>query len=257
MNHIALSIDADAIATITLDRPPANALNSEIATELETALDAILERDDVRCLVIRSANPRFFMAGGDIGVYAEKSAAELAVLVAHYRQLFRRVHELPVPTVAVADGHAVGGGAELFMACDFRVVGPRAKVGTVEILIGGLPSAGGTWLLPRLVGYSRALELMISGRSLDQDEALRVGLATSAAEDALGEGMRIAREIASRSPVAVRWIKRCALAAVGGDLSVVAALEDEATTAIGATEEFRAEVASFLARSGDDGRAAR
>jgi enoyl-CoA hydratase/carnithine racemase len=132
------------------------------------------------------------------------------------------------------------------LACDFRIVGPNLKMGVPEILLGGVPSAGGTQWLPPLVGYDRALELMLSGRSVESAEAVSLGLATRLADDPLADAMRLARDIAAQSPTAVRWIKRCARASLAGDPEAGARLEDEATAAIGATDAFREQVRAFL-----------
>lgn len=247
MSHLTFTV-ADGIGTITIDRPPANALNNELSGELAAIIDDVLARDDVRCLVIHSANPRFFMAGGDIAKYVGLSPEQLTVLVRGYRTVFRRLHELPVPTVAVADGHAQGGGAEMLLACDFRVVGSNVKIGFPEILLGGVPTAGGTQLLAPMIGYHHALELMLSGRSVEWEEALKLGLATGHAEDPLAEAMRIAGEIAAQPPVAVHWIKRCLLASLTDDDVRKERLDDEAMAAICATDEFHNRVQAFLDR---------
>jgi enoyl-CoA hydratase len=247
MSHLTFTV-AGGIGTITIDRPPANALNDELSAELDAILARVETGADVRCLIIHSANPRFFMAGGDINKYAGLSPAALTALVRGYRTVFRRLHELPVPTIAVADGHAQGGGAEMLLACDFRVVGSNVKIGLPEVLLGGVPSAGGTQLLAPMIGYHHALELMLSGRSVEWEEAVRLGLATSHDEDPLAAAERIAAGIAAMPPTAVRWIKRCTLASLTDDHARKERLDDEATAAIGATAEFHARVQAFIDR---------
>jgi enoyl-CoA hydratase len=247
MSHLTFTT-TDGVGTITIDRPPANALNDELSGELAGILDRVTADDAVRCVVIRSANPRFFMAGGDINKYVGLSPDALTALVRGYRQVFRRLHELRVPTIAVADGHAQGGGAEMLLACDFRVVGSNVKIGFPEVLLGGVPSAGGTQLLAPMIGYHHALELMLSGRSVEWEEALRLGLATSHAEDPLAEAERIAAGIAAMPPMAVRWIKRCTLASLTDDQVRKERLDDEAMAAICATEEFHSRVQAFIDR---------
>jgi enoyl-CoA hydratase/carnithine racemase len=247
MSHLTFTHDA-GVGTITIDRPPANALNSELIGELGAILDQAESDAEIRALVIVSANPKFFMAGGDINTYAVLDPDALVALVAKYRATFQRLRDLPVPTVAAVDGHAQGGGAELLLACDFRVAGPNAKVGFAEILLGGVPSAGGTqWLAP-LVGYERALELMLTGRTLGPEEAVAAGLATRQADDPAAAALRLAAELAAAPPVAVAHIKRCVRASVSGDPVAGAQSEDEATAAIAVTQEFRDRVQAFLNR---------
>lgn len=246
--HLVLSVDAHGVATILIDRPKANALNSELIGELAAALDRLDADERARALVIGSANPRFFMAGGDINVYAEVTPDELVALVASYRATFQRLRDLALPTIAAVDGHAQGGGAELLLACDLRIVGPNAKIGYPEISLGGVPSAGGTQWLPKLLPYDRALELMLSGRTVGPEEAVGLGLATRFAEDPLGAADELAATIADLAPVAVREIKRCLRAAVDDDPVSGTAREDAATAAIGVTAEHRELVRAFLDR---------
>lgn len=240
---------ADGVATATLDRPPANALDKGLAGELERLCGRAAIDDGTRAILFVSANPRFFMAGGDIHHYRNKTPEELAGTVAVYRRAFRELQQVPVPTIAAIDGYALGGGSELALACDFRVVGPNARLGVPEIELGGLPSATGTFNLPRLVGYEKALELMMLGQAVEGEEAVRIGLASRFADDVAAAGAGLAGEIAAKPPVAIRWIKRCARAALVGDPTSHGAIEDEATAAIAATSEFTERVEAFVKRS--------
>lgn len=236
----------DHVGILTLDRPPANALDGELAAGIEQVLRTIERDPTVRVLLIASRVERFFMAGGDIKNYATLSPDGLVDTVRGYRDLFMHLHRLPIPTIAVVDGYATGGGAELALACDLRVASERARIGVPEILIGGLPSAGGTQLLTRTVGYARAVELMLSGRSVGGEEAVSIGLATHfAAEDPITVALSLAHEIAAKSPTAVRWIKRCARSVFDAGLFVGLDAEDLATIAVSETDEFWQEVRSF------------
>lgn len=245
MTYVTFELE-DGVGVVTFDRPPANALNSDLIGQLGAALD---EAGAARSLLIRSANPRFFMAGGDINTYAIVTPDELVALVAKYRRTFQRLRDLPSPTIAVVDGHAQGGGAELLLACDFRIVGPNAQIGFPEIQLAGVPAAGGTQWLPGLVGYERALELMLTGRSVLPAEAVEIGLATRAADDALAAGMELARQIAALPPVAVAEIKRCLLATVAVDPVEGTRREDDAIAAIGVTDAHHDAVRAFLERA--------
>jgi methylglutaconyl-CoA hydratase len=248
MEHLSLDTGGP-IGSLTLDRPPANALDVAFAAELSEAVEHLAAAGDaVRALIIKSANPRFFMAGGDIKGYAARSTDEVVELVASFRELFASVEDLPMPTIAAVDGIAFGGGAELMLACDLRVVSPRAEIAVPEILIGGLPSAGGTQLLPRIVGYPVALELMLSGRAVDAREAERIGLVSAVAEDPVARAAELAGTFAELSPVATRWIKTCARSAFEPDREHGRRVEDDATRAVCATDTFKAKVRQFAER---------
>jgi enoyl-CoA hydratase/carnithine racemase len=238
----------DGVGRIVIDRPPANALNSDLIAELAAILDAVEADPDVRCVIASSANERFFMAGGDINGYAVVEPDALVKLVAKYRATFQRLRDLPVPVVVAVDGHAQGGGAELLTACDFRILGPGAKIGFPEVLLGGVPSAGGTQWLPTLLRYDQALELMLTGRTVGPDEAMALGLGTRLTDDPVAEAERLAAEIAALPPVAIRHIKLCARATVGDDPVAGTVREDAATAAISVTDEFHERVQAFVTR---------
>lgn len=238
------------VVRLVLESPPANALDHELAVAIEDAAEDVEHDPDARVLVVHSRVDRFFMAGGDIKRYARLSTEELVEAVREYRRVFTRVHQLDLPTIGVANGYATGGGAELLLACDFRIVTRQAQIGLVEIQIGGLPSATGTQLATRLLGYTRAMELLLSGRMVGGEEAVEIGLATQLADgDGLAAAMDLARDVAEQPPIAVRWIKRCARAVVDRGLDAGLALEDDATRAVVATEEFQERVQAFVRRS--------
>lgn len=239
---------SDGVGRIVIDRPPANALNKDLIGELAAILDALEADAGVRCLIVSSANKRFFMAGGDINGYAVVEPDALVALVATYRATFQRLRDLPVPVVVAVDGHAQGGGAELLTACDLRIFGPGAKLGFPEVLLGGVPSAGGTQWLPKLLRYDQALELMLTGRTVGAEEAMTLGLGTRLVADPLAEAERIAAEIAGLPPLAIRQIKSCARATVGDDPAAGTVREDAATAAIAVTDEFHERVQAFVTR---------
>lgn len=247
MTHLRFDVE-DAIGTVTIDRPPANALNQEVIDELAGILDAVDADPEVRVLVILSGSPKFFMAGGDINGYAVYSPDDLVALVARYRRTFGRLRDLRIPTIVAINGHAQGGGAELVTACDFRIAGPNAKIGFPEIKLGGVASAGGTQFLPKLVRYDIALELLLTGRTVPADEAQRIGLVTRVAEDAAAAAYELARALAAQAPTAVLHTKRCVRATVDDHPVAGATREDEATAAISTTDEFRDNVQAFLTR---------
>lgn len=172
----------DGIATLVLNRPESlNALNERLLVDINAAIDEV-EKNTCRGLVLTGAGGKAFCAGADIPELQERSLAEHRQNVILGQSTFNRISALAVPSVAVIHGYAFGGGLELALACTFRVATANAKMGLPEVKLGLIPGYGGTQRLPRLVGESRALELILSGKVIGADEALRIGLVNSCTE---------------------------------------------------------------------------
>ena len=163
-------------ALITLDRPQAlNALSSAVLRELAQAFDQVAE-SDARALIVTGAGAKAFCAGADIKELTGRSLAEQRRDAAFGQAVLARLDTLPMPSVAAINGYAFGGGLELALACTFRIAAPAAKMGLPEIKLGLIPGYGGTQRLPRAVGEARALEMIMTGRTVEAEEALRIGL---------------------------------------------------------------------------------
>jgi enoyl-CoA hydratase len=190
-----------AIVEIVLDRPPANALGLEIITGLHTAMDYI-QAIDVKVIVLASAVDGFFAAGADIKHMSAVDPASFREYGDALRGALERLAALPLVSVAAVDGLALGGGLELAMACTLRVGAARARLGLPEVKLGLIPGAGGTQRLPRLIGRGRALDLMLTGRQVEADEAFRIGLIDRFAEPgttARATAWHLARQLAAAS----------------------------------------------------------
>jgi enoyl-CoA hydratase/carnithine racemase len=190
-----------AIVEIVLDRPPANALGLEIITGLHTAMDYI-QAIDVKVIVLASAVDGFFAAGADIKHMSAVDPASFREYGDALRGALERLAALPLVSVAAVDGLALGGGLELAMACTLRVGAARARLGLPEVKLGLIPGAGGTQRLPRLIGRGRALDLMLTGRQVEADEAFRIGLIDRFAEPgttAQATAWHLARQLAAAS----------------------------------------------------------
>ena len=174
---------ADGIATIRLDRPKMNALNAQVQDEIAVAA-AEVSRDAAVRAVILYGGERVFAAGADIKEMEQLGYAQMAERSARLQAAFNAVADIPKPVVAAVTGYALGGGLELALCADFRVLGENAKVGQPEILLGVIPGAGGTQRLPRLVGPARAKDIVFSGRMLTAAEALEIGLVDRVVPDA-------------------------------------------------------------------------
>lgn len=238
----------DGVGVALMNRPPANALTEAMAQELHDVCTDVVVNEEVRCLVIGSSLERFYMAGGDIGYYATITPMRLAEMTRRYRELFHRIHDLPIPTIAAIHGHAVGAGAELAVACDLRIVSRDVHFSFAEVKLGGFPAAGGTQYLPRLVGYERAMEILLTGRDFGADEALAMGMVGTVADDAVATARAMAGEIAGMPPVAVRAIKNTVRTGFDFGLDAGLAAEQGGAEAIARTDEFQQRVRDFVTR---------
>ena len=166
----------DELAILTLNRPNAlNALSFTVLDALSTCIDEV-ESSDARAVLIVGQGERAFCAGADIKELRNRTMQEQRQGVRRGQALFERLARLSTPSVAVINGYAFGGGLEMALACTFRLATPNAVMGQPEIKLGLIPGYGGTQRLPRLIGEARALELVLTGRNVDAEEALRIGL---------------------------------------------------------------------------------
>jgi enoyl-CoA hydratase len=219
----------DEFALLTLNRPQAlNALNAALLDELAEALDWGAA-SGARALLITGAGERAFCAGADIAELSGRSVPRVKADSARGQALFRRLDRCPLASVAVVNGYAFGGGLELAMACTFRVATANARLGLPEIKLGVIPGYGGTQRLPRLVGEARALELVMTGRAIDAEEALRIGLVNRVlAGDPLAGAMAFAREFTRYSLPALAFareaVQRALTTTLGEGLTIEADL---------------------------------
>ena len=228
MEHVTYSLE-DTVATITIDRPKAlNALNSEVLEQLDHALHRA-ESDMPRCVVVTGAGEKAFVAGADVVAMSTMTRREAEAFSRVGNRVFRRLEQLPCPTIAAVSGFALGGGCELALACDLRVASTTASFGQPEVGLGITPGFGGTQRLPRLIGLARAKELLFTARRVGADEALALGLVNRVVEpgDLLTEVMALAQQIASQGPIAVRATK--AALQLGAQTDLDTALSIEAT----------------------------
>ena len=190
----------EEFALITLNRPEAlNALSFALIRDLGRAFDEVAA-SDARALLVTGAGSKAFCAGADIkeltgrSLVAQKQSAEAG------QATFARLERLPVPSVAIINGYAFGGGMELALACTFRLATRNARMGLPEIKLALIPGYGGTQRLPRVIGEARALELIMTGRTVDAEEAVRIGLVNRLLEgDVLAQGIAFAREFSGHS----------------------------------------------------------
>ncbi len=245
---VRLEVDpATRVATMRLDRPPMNALSAQMWREIEQCAIEATERDDVGALIVYGG-PKVFAAGADIKEFPDWGYREIMDTVApQLQRSLDRLARVPVPSIAAVTGYALGGGCELAMACDFRFAADNAKMGQPEILLGVIPGAGGTQRLPRLVGQSRAKELIFTGRMVDMNEAPTIGLvdAVYPADDLLDRVTAAAVAYAS-GPYALRLAKRAIDEGIEGPLDQGLRLEQSLFAETFVTEDKQIGVASFI-----------
>ena len=227
--NIVLENPEAGIHLLTINRPKAlNALNGETLDEIAHAVAAVGADASARVLLVTGAGEKAFVAGADIAQMQSFSSAQAQAFSEKGNRTFRALELLPIPAIALVNGFALGGGCELAMACDWVIASERAQFGQPEVNLGVVAGFGGTQRLPRLVGRAAALELLVTGRMIKADEALRIGLANHVVPaDALREkGLEVARTIASKGPIAVRLTKQ--IVQRGQDMDLVNACQQEA-----------------------------
>jgi len=246
--QVRLEVDpATRVGTLVLDRPPLNAIDLAMWEAIAHAVAVAGEREDVRALVVWGGT-RALAAGADVTEFSGwdvERAREVSVLLQGTLDALAR---LPMVTIAAVAGYALGGGCELALACDLRFAADNAKMGLPEVLLGVLPGAGGTQRLPRLVGASRAKELILSGRMVDMVEAQRIGLVDEVhpVDDVLAAARAAAARFAA-GPASQALAKRAIDEGLATSLEAGLALERELFAASFATNDMRTGVASFLA----------
>lgn len=209
----------DHIACVTMNRPPVNALNNELAKELATAFLDLKNDSEVRAVVVTSSR-KVFVAGADIammkGITETKDLSGMLEFDRRLQFANSLLEDMPKPTIAAINGHSMGGGTELALFCDFRFISETATMALPEINLGLLPGAGGIQKIVRIIGRTKALRLMLQGNALSAQEALSLGLVEGVctAENLMDSAMELARDLAQRAPVAVAEIKKCVNAAL-------------------------------------------
>jgi enoyl-CoA hydratase/carnithine racemase len=196
----------ESFAIVTLNRPPANAISEPLIRELNDALNAVREDDSVRSVVITGAGDKIFCGGADLG--SAFSGGDVEAFIRFGNSVMRKIERFPKPVIAAINGHALGGGCEISMACHIRILKDTARMGQTESNLGIIPGYGGTQRFPRLVGRGVALEHLILGTQIPAQECYRIGLVNrlSREGETLNDAKALAREIAKRPPVATRLI---------------------------------------------------
>ena len=236
------------VGILTISRPEAlNALNSQVLTDLDAAIGQV-EADNDIYVVVLTGEGRSFVAGADIGEMKNFSAIDGKRFGVHGGTVFLKLENLSKPVIAAINGFALGGGCELAMACDIRLASEKAKFGQPEVGLGITPGFGGTQRLPRIVGVSKAMELILTGKTIGAAEAKAIGLVSEVypPEELMDKALELANAICANAQIAVCQSKRCIRMGMQTDIATAAAFEAEAFGVCCGTEDKDEGMGAFL-----------
>ncbi|WP_353892751.1 short-chain-enoyl-CoA hydratase [Proteinivorax hydrogeniformans] len=236
------------VGILSINRPKAlNALNQELLSELNIAIEKITENADIKALLI-TGEGKSFVAGADISQMLDKSPEEARNFAVLGMDVFRKIELMEIPVIAAINGFALGGGCELALACDIRIASEKAKFGQPEVTLGITPGFGGTQRLPRTVGEAKAKELIFTGDMIDAETAQNIGLVNNVVEaDALlEESLKMAKKIASYSSIPVKYSKAAINRGMQMDIDSAMELEKDLFALCFASEDQKEGMAAFV-----------
>jgi len=237
----------DSVAVVTVDRRDAlNALDLPTLTELRDELRTLADDGDVRAVILTGAGDRAFIAGADIKYMSGLDVDEARAWGALGHEAARLLETMPKPTIAAVNGFALGGGCELALACDIRYASSNAKLGQPEVNLGIIPGWGGTQRLARVCGLGVAKELIFTGRTVDSEEALRIGLVNALHDPVLDRARETAALLATKSPLALRVMKQLANRALGGKHEENLAAESDSFGELFGSEDAKEGLVAFV-----------
>jgi enoyl-CoA hydratase/carnithine racemase len=238
----------DRWVVITLNRPPANAISEPLVRELNAALDAAAGDADVRAVIVTGAGEKIFCGGADLG--AAFSGGGLDMFIRFGNAVMRKIERFPKPVIAAINGHAMGGGCEIAMACHFRLMKEGARMGQTESNLGIMPGFGGSQRMPRLIGRTKALEFLLLGTQVPAEECLRLGLVNRLCKEGqvLEEARGLARQLAKRPPIATRLIIEAVDEGLDAPIDKAVDVEVRAFLQTLATEDAAEGIQAFFAK---------
>ncbi|HMH51580.1 MAG TPA: enoyl-CoA hydratase-related protein [Candidatus Acidoferrum sp.] len=238
----------ERFAVITLNRPPANAISEQLVKDLAAALASLENDDAVRAVIITGAGDRIFCAGADLG--SAFSGGDMRDFIRFGNGVLRKIERFPKPVIAAMNGHALGGGCEIAMACHLRLLKETARMGQTETNLGIIPGFGGTQRMPRLIGRTKALEFMLLGTQVPAAECLALGLVNRLTKEGetLAEAKTLARAIAKRPPVATRVLIEAVDDGLDAPIDQALEIETRAFLQTLRTEDAAEGIQAFFAR---------
>ena len=238
----------EAFAVITLNRPPANAISAELVRDLAAALASVEHDDGVRAVIITGAGDRIFCAGADLG--SAFAGGDMADFIRFGNGVLRKIERFPKPVIAAMNGHALGGGCEIAMACHLRLLKETARMGQTETNLGIIPGFGGTQRMPRLIGRGKALEFMMLGTQVPAPECLALGLVNRLTKEGetLADAKALARQLAKRPPVATRLLIEAVDDGLGEPIDTALEIETRAFLQTLRTEDAAEGIQAFFTK---------
>jgi len=237
------------LAYITINRPEVmNALSNALTEELGQAFDEVEKDEEIRVLIITGAGEKAFMAGADIKEVQERDFVLGRKQTRRRQEVFNKLAEMPIPVIAAINGFALGAGLEMAIACTLRIASTNAKMGSPEVNLGIIPGDGATQRLPRLIGYGRAMEMVLTGSMIDAEEAYRIGLVNKVVplENLMEEVKKLANLLASKPPLALQYAKEAVNRSLEVGLYEGMAHESYLHALACASEDKKEGVAAFL-----------
>jgi enoyl-CoA hydratase len=245
---LTLSREGDGVALLHIDRPPANSYNRVFIDTLNRLVDEIRFDDDIKSVVMVSDVPKFFSAGADINMFRDTSPRQRAMIILHMHEVLQKIERTPKVFIAAISGHALGGGLEIALACDFRWAAEgEYRIGLPEVTLGLLPGNGGTQRLQRLIGRARALDMMVTGDPANPARAVDLGIVERLvpADKLHEEAIAYARRLATGATFAVGNIKVSAKAGAELPLDGALSFERESLWGVFASEDATEGLAAF------------
>ena len=238
----------ERFAVITLNRPPANAISEQLVKDLAAALNSVETDDGVRAVIVTGAGDRIFCAGADLG--SAFSGGDMRDFIRFGNGVLRKIERFPKPVIAAMNGHALGGGCEIAMACHLRLLKETARMGQTETSLGIIPGFGGTQRMPRLIGRTKALEFMMLGTQVPAAECLALGLVNRLTKEGetLADAKALARQIARRPPVATRLLIEAVDDGLGQPIDTALEIETRAFLQTLRTEDAAEGIQAFFAK---------
>lgn len=247
--RVLLYSKEEGIAKVIINRPEVlNALNSEVWSELSAVFSEIRDDNEVRVVIISGSGEKAFVAGADISEMQPHTSVTIKEFLALCREVSEKIEKLPKPVIAVINGFALGGGLELAMCCDLRIAAENAKLGQPEIKLGIIPGGGGTQRLTRLVGMTKAKELIYTGSMIDANTACSIGLVNKVVspDELMAEAEGMARKIMSKGGVALALAKTAINGGANMDISSGLDLETQCFASCFATEDQKEGMEAFI-----------
>lgn len=245
MTNILYSVEKN-LAVVTLNRPEVfNCFNYETLLQLEEAVEDIRTNEEVRAVIFTGSGDKAFCAGADLKERKTLTDQQVKRNLFKIGEVFTKIDALPQPTIAAINGYAFGGGMELALSCDFRIIADGTSVGLTETGLGIIPGAGGTQRLPRIIGEAKALELILTARKITSEQAAAYGLALKTAPNALEAARELAEEILKNAPIALQQAKFAVKQGMNADLQTGLHIERKAYEVTIPTEDRLEALAAF------------